>query len=416
MTQTHQQYATEQQKLREKYGLDEDDNLPENVLVPDVNPEVYKDVEPLLFQGFVTTSATIQGLSFVFKSLNHHEFGRMNMILKPVDPLGYHKYHSLFLAYGVLFVDGVNVLKNRDDQLQDLSNFFENVHKEVRQKVILHLSELNRRATRAVILTEAYSIESRSRLRWTQVRGLDLTSTSVTGFEGTTTLGLNWGQLTWRALNNIEDSKEVAEREWENAKFVASSMAGKGMSRIYSQDKRRRRGELEERVARRERLIRYALLNEPLEGAPRGPVKVARTVGELVAQMERDLSGEQDWHDKVIEAHERRLQDSYDDRMSQVQMARERHLEEFGDHAIIASTDVRQGLTPQEVKKRLQERQSTIAASLEAKQKFIELTDPKMAQFSQKWRQKSSSELPRNVIPAQDPQRQKSRPFNGGKS
>src|SRR5690606_5211927 len=135
------------------------------------------------------------------------------------------------------------ILATREESINELVEFFASLDKVVKQKVIRYLSEVNRRATRATILTEAYFIEPMSRLRWAQSKGLDISSPAVSGFAGTQNLGLNWAQLTWRALNHFEDQKDQAERDWENTKFVASAMAGKGMNKIYSQDKRRRQSE-----------------------------------------------------------------------------------------------------------------------------------------------------------------------------
>ena len=227
--------------------------------------------------------------------------------------------------------------------------------------------------------------------------------------------GLNWSQLTWRALNHFEDLKEQAERDWENTKFVASAMAGKGMNKVYGQDKRRRQTEKETKIERREKIIRHALLNEPLDGPSQSPIKVARTVEELNTQLERDLKGEQDWHDRVIASHEHRLQKGYDDRMEHVRQLREKHIEEYGDKAIIASTEIK-GLDRSQVQQRLSDRQKEIAKSLATQQKYPELMDEKQAEFSKKWmQQKPTVQSPPSVMPAQVPNRPQGKPFNGGK-
>lgn len=408
-------YESQQKKLREQHGLeDEDFDFDFSPEIPEVNPEIYKDVEPLLFRGFLTLSASINGVPFVFKSLNHHEFNRISLYQSDNSYEQIQRYYNLFLAYGVLLVGGRNVLANREENVDELVEFFEGTDKELKQKVIRHLSEINRRSTRATILTEAYFIEPSSRLRWAQAKGLDLTSPSISGFAGTQNLGLNWAQLTWRALNHFEDQKDQAEREWENTKFVASAMAGKGMNKIYSQDKRRRQTEKEAKVDRREKIIRHALLNESLEGPVRGPLKVARTVEELGSQLERDLKGEQDWHDRVISAHEQRIQQGYEDRMDHIRQLREKHIAEYGDRAIIASTELT-GLQLDEVKQRISERQQTIAAGLANQQRFLEITDEKQAALANKWVRKPTVQASPNVIPAQVPSRPQGRPFNGGR-
>lgn len=412
------EYEAEQQRLREQAEVD-DDGLgfnPEDTQVPEVNPEVYKDVEPILFRGFLTTAATINGVTFVFKSLNHHEFEWLSLS----HDSGNHsaatiqRYYSMFLAYGVAMVDGVNVLKARDEKLADLADFFGSLPKGPQQRAVRYMSEINRRANRAVILVEPYVMENRSRMRWVQVKGLDLSATAITGFEGSQTLGLNWGQLTWRALNHLEDTRENAEREWENAKFVASAMAGKGMQKIYSADKRRRQEARTEQIERREKVLRYALLNEAIEDQKaQGNVIVARSVAELTDQLERDLKGEKDWHDRVIEEHENRVRSNLEQRKRSVSEARAAHIREFGDRPVIAGTDI-SGLSGADVQKRIRERQVRVAESLAAQARHPELTDPKYGEFSDKWLQQPIVRNAPSVMPAQKRGRSTATPFRRG--
>jgi hypothetical protein len=407
-------YQAQQQRLREQSGLDDGDgdtDLPE-LQIPEVNPEIYKDVEPILFRGFVTATAVINEVPFVFKSLNHHEFQWLALTqnVERSRPTSIQRYHNMFLAYGVALAGGLNVLKDRDDKLSDLADFFGSLPKAAQNRVVRHLSEINRRANRAAMLVEPYVMENASRLRWVQVKGLDLSTTAVTGFEGSQTLGLNWGQLTWRALNHLEDLKENAEREWENAKFVASSMAGKGMQRIYSADKRRRQDAKTEQVERREKIIRLALLNEPLEDQkPTGNVVVARTVAELTNQLENDLKGEKDWHDRVIEEHENRARADMHERSRAIHEARAAHIREFGDRPIVATTI--SGLTRAEVQQRLSERKSELARSLASKAQPSEHSDPKYAEFSQKWLQQPIVRNTPSVMPTDSRPRSRATPF-----
>lgn len=396
MTDAADRYAIQQTALRNRGGgvaTPRDDEVtidPPKRTAADVNPELFRDVEPMLFRGFVYTPAVINDVVFVFKSLNHHEFER----------IGFHsgtrgsghavtqRHYSLFLAYGVYMVDGVNVLVSRDEWLTELATFFAELNEVARRKVIYELSEINRRAAQAVILTEAFAMEIMSRLRWAQVRGLDLTSIGISGIEGTQQLGMNWAQLTWRALNYYEDLKEVAEREWENAKFVASSMAGKGMSKVHAQDKRRREEELEARIDRRDRILRLALLGEAAEKeGPGYTMQVARTVEELADQLERDLRGERDWHDEVVAAHEARVRQERDTRIERLRQLQADYEDRYGDAPILGGTDM-SGLSPTEVKERITRRRQLMAQRLASRQvrpEFAELQDPRMHRFMEKW-------------------------------
>ncbi len=381
-------YEETQDKLRQRSEGDPDDEDLELELppeIPEVNPEIYKDVEPLLFRGFLHVGAEINGVSFVFKSMNHHEFEMLGL-MAPTDSTrkGIQKFYAHFLAHGVFMVDGVNVLSDRERHFPEIVKLFESLSEGVNNKIIRHLSEINRRSNRAVILTEAFAIETVSRLRWAQTRGTDLTSMAVTGIQGTQELGMNWAQLTWRAVNHYEDLREQAEREWENAKFVASAMAGKGMSRVHSQDKRRRKREREERIERRDKILRFALLGEPMEKQKGAPVLVARTVEELQNQLEKDLKGEKDWHDMVVDAHEKRAREERAHR-HQILLERQQQFDtEYGPRAITGGTG-RQGLTPEEVRFRIDRQQQLNAQRLQALQVHPELSDPKAGEFLNKW-------------------------------
>lgn len=391
MTERADQYAIEQSRLRNEQGVapPQGDDLhiePPKIEAPTVNPAVFRDVEGILFRGFIHVAATINDVHFVFKSLNHHEFEWLAMFsASRSDYKAVQAFYNRFLAFGVLMVDGVNLLPDRASHIDELIEFFSDLNEQGRQKVIYELSAINRRASQAVILTEAFAYEPLSRLRWAQVHGLDLTSTAITGVEGTTQLGLNWGQLAWRALNYFEDSKDVAEREWENAKFVASSMAGKGMSKVYSQDKQRRKDEQEERLARRDQILRLALLGEGAKNEKSNPnMQVARTVEELTTQLERDLKGEKDWHDEVVDAHEQRVQQQRLAHTERIQAMRQEYSTKFGDAPILGQTAMN-GLSQAAVREQIERKRQLMAQRFASRQVLPEFVDPKMSDFMEKW-------------------------------
>jgi hypothetical protein len=416
-----QKYDGEQAKLQREYTNGSRDDLHiEPPKPPEVKPEVFRDVEPLLFRGFLYVPAEINGVQFVFKSLNHHEFERLSLLSGD----GFSKrraFYDRFLAYGVLMVDGVNVLIDRDRWIPDLVQTFRELEEGGRRKVIRCLSEINRRASRAVLLTEVFSMENSSRLRWAQYRGLDLTAPATTGFAGTGHVGLNWGQLAWRAFNYFEDQREQIEREWENAKFIASAFAGsKGLAQINARDKQRREQEQNERIERRDALLRSIILGEALPGEePKkgAPMKVARSVEELADQLEKDLKGEKDWHDRVVEAHEQRAHDQYHGRLARLRELREDHVKRFGPQAVTGGMEQFEGLTREQVQKRIEQRQRETTKRLAvAQQQYPEAFDPKLHQFMDKWgdtRPPDRREL-REVAPVVVADRPRMVPFKRG--
>jgi hypothetical protein len=386
------EYQAEQAKLRrQQEGTpSEEDLVIEVPKDPEVNPIVYKDVEPILFRGFLTAHATVNDVPIVFKSLNHHEFERINMVSGTIE--GHtQRFWNVFLAYSVFLFDGINVLADRAKSVQQLVRLFDDIPRPARERIIRPLSEVNRRATNAIRLTEAFAMEWQSRYRWVQLKGLDLTTTAVTGIEGTDRLGLNWGQLTWRAVNQFEDLKEQHEREWENAKFIGSCMAGKGISKVYQQDSDRRQKDREQRLARKDAVLREVVLGEDPNGErlqKNGAVLVvAHTAEELAEQLTRDLRGEKDFHDFVVDQAQHEVKRAeYEQKQRIVELART-HQEEMGNRFLSGGTDMR-GITAAEVRQRA-ERQRTYEAQLAA-QRIVPVNQPgsdaeKDEAFKEKW-------------------------------
>lgn len=381
-------YEDEQQKLQnELAGLPAEGiqiTVPKD---PEVKPEVWKDVEPLLYRGFLTLPAEINGVYFVFKSLNHHEFELLRFYGDYRDTKK-QAFWDIFLAHCVFVVDGVNILKDRDRWIQKVSEVFLSLPKGVKSDIIRHVSEVNRKASVALTLTEAYAMEPMSRYRWMQLKGLDLSSVSVTGIEGTQQLGLNWAQQLWRALNLVEDRNEQQERDWENAKFVGSCFAGKGISKVYSHDTERRRKEHEERISRKDRILREVLLGEKVDSKntalPGAVITIPKTVEELASQLEKDLRGEQDWHDKVIEEHERRIKDQYQSRRTQQEEVAKENDVHFGPFNVTGGTAL-EPISPQEIEHRMQRARQLQAQALANRQVHLDPSDEKTEQFFDKW-------------------------------
>jgi len=362
---------------------------------PEVDPKIYRDVVPLLSKGFITQSAEINGILFVFKSLNQHEMEMVKLVggYRP-DREATQKFWDLFLAYGVFIVDGQNILLDRDRAVPEIAKTFAVFPHDAKVRVIRHLSELNRRKDIATMLTEAYSTESYSRHRWTQVTGLDLMSPAITGIAGTERLGLNYAQLTWRSINHYEDTYDQMEREWENAKFVGSCMAGKGIQKVYNQDTDRRRKRKEEIFARKDAIIRYAIYGEePQDKKQQGHAVIvaARTTEELASQLEKDLRGEKDWHDEVIEAYDQLHRDTHTAQQAHLKQLMEGRNEEFRGLSVVGGTEDRP-LSPAEVQERIH-RKKQIQAQTAHRQMIDTQFREKVEKFNSKLELAASVEM-----------------------
>lgn len=336
---------------------------------PEVNPEVYTDTVALVARGFLMGSADINEVPFVFKSLNHHEF-EMIRILTGVSAQSVTvppRFWDLFLAHTVLFVDGQNVLVDRNKHLPKLANTFRELPSTVKARLIRQLSDLNRKASQAALLVEAYATEAFSRWRWAQVHNLDLSSPALTGIDGTDKLGLSYAQLSWRAINHYEDIRSRNDTEWENAKFIGGCFAGKGIDKVYRRDNDRRRKEREERWNRKDQIIRHVLFGDPLEtnkkygGAQ--VIVVASTVEELASQVEKSLRGEKDWHDEVVQSYENNIRENVQRKQEQIQELAQTHQEQMGGKDLTGQTQLK-GLTPDQVQRMIAEQRKREAEAL----------------------------------------------------
>lgn len=328
---------------------------------PEVNPEVYTDwgVIDMLTHGFLMQPVDIGDVPFVFKSLNQHEFQMIRLLSgyqenRPLPP----RFWDLFLAHMVLFADGQNMLVDRRKGLGQLVGMFRDLPNSARQRLVRQLSELNRKASNATMLVEVYATESSSRWRWAQTHGIDLSSSALTGIEGTDKLGLNYAQLTWRAINYYEDMRHRQDVEWENSKFIGGCFAGKGIQKIHNQDRDRHQKERDERWNRKDQLLRHVLFGEPLEADKRyggaQVVIVASTVEELADQVQRSLRGEKDWHDEVVSEYETRIRQNVASKQGQLQELVDQHRDEMHGKELVGQTNLA-GLSPKDVAQRLQE-------------------------------------------------------------
>ena len=357
---------------------------------PEVNPDVYADVTAIVSRGFLTVTADLGPTTFVFKSLNHHEFDMVRLLsgfssnTRSLPP----RFWDLFLAHMVLFVDGQNVLLERSRHLAKLAGMFRDLPNAARQRLIRQLSELNRKASQATLLVEAYATESYSRWRWAQVHGLDLSAPAATGYDGTDKLGLSYAQLTWRAVNYYEDMRARQDAEWENAKFIGGCFAGKGIQKVYNRDNDRRQKERQERWNRKDQLLRHVLFGDPMEADKRyggaQVVMVASTVEELAAQVEQSLKGEKDWHDQVIQEYEEGIRTGNRQRQEQLADLVETHKGEMGDQQLTGTTKLA-GLTTKEVEEIIRQQRRREAEALMAQEEKPPLLDEKMSNVMDRW-------------------------------
>ncbi len=296
--------------------------------VPDaykkVDEGVWEELESYLFTGFLTSTAVVAGQSFVFKTLNHHEVRNIGYMRPSKATMVEAKasFTAGFIAHSVFMFNGNNVLHDRARSISRLIKAVSKLPAKVQDKVLENLSFLNARVSILFPLVEVYAYENRSRFRWYQLGSMSVHDSRATGLPGTDALGMTLCQQTWTSINALIDRRELAEREWANAKFVGSCFAGKGIRSLEERDRSRLENERVEREEKKLQVL-HAYLNRTTAGAPAAQALVlpdgrradvqrkfqSESVEELLDELSASLSGEKDHHDLVIERKQAQLRE-----------------------------------------------------------------------------------------------------------
>ena len=275
----------------------------------------FSGVQQMVFRGFLTTKVLIGDTHIVLKSINSRE---LNSISDQCPVRGHDTYRdrfeSLYLAYGLYMVDGENVLPNRPGNINELAEAMLEIPPNMRVALLHEILYLQRAQDQALKLLEAYSYRPDSRHAWRTYKGQRLNDPYLTGIAGTERLGLCSHQIAWAYLNEEEDTRISGEELWSFAKFVASSTNPKGVRKIDQKDKARLKRLKEERDK--------AIRGEKYDGPDRIE---ARSVKELRAQLQDDLDGKKDLHDRIIDAYETSIRQRREQRrLEHAQMVEER--------------------------------------------------------------------------------------------
>lgn len=284
-----------------------------------IDDSVWEDVESYIYQGFLTSHAVIQNQFFVFKTVNHLEMRQIDF-MRPYtqsdeDKKGF--FRAAFIAHSIFIVNGNNSLVDREKNISKLVKLISKLNNTHQEKIFENLKALNERAARAFPLVEAYSFENRSRFKWMQHGATPINSVVNTGIAGTESLGMNWAQSMWTALNKIYDRKEQDEKDWQNAKFIGGCFAGKALRSLDDRDKMRFEREKKDKEELKIKVLKQYLnrstkkYDSPVETVFLPDGRQAEVVGrfradsaeELAKQLTAALNNEKDAHDLAVENH-----------------------------------------------------------------------------------------------------------------
>jgi hypothetical protein len=171
------------------------------------------------------------------------------------------------------------------------------------------------RSSKAVDATEAYCCENISRFRWKSFGGHN--PSLHVGIPGAERLGTNHVQRMWTFFNEVEDRRLEEETLWEGFKLTASAQAPRGVKKIDAKDQQRHQQEQERRQNLLDRFfytrMGVLLSVQKTNEAPKvGLVGGSKSADELADEMHRWVTGQEDWHDKIVTEYKRRVSEKYE--------------------------------------------------------------------------------------------------------
>jgi len=285
----------------------------------------YTELETLLYRGFLTSEVVVGDVPIVLKSMNHVEYELLDLQSFGTGP-GWEEEAGYTLAYSTVFFNHINILPQRHEMVPTLAEAFAKMPRSVLVSLLIVTQGLNRKTAKLMEWVQPYSYGPESRQNWVMRRGQNLCDTKTTGFSGTSDLGVNMHQKLWTYFNSMEDEESAFLADYNLAKFMISPHS-KDVQKMDQKDSKKMRT----RDQRRKAIYQGT---DPSVFTENGQIKVTNeTAEELLDQMERSVKGEKDYHDLVIEEHQRRVRQGYqkqrEDEERRKEEARQRQREDY---------------------------------------------------------------------------------------
>jgi len=278
---------------------------------PDQRLALYEDVEALISPGFLSHTVTINYALLSLRSLGPGDVH----LLKARVATGFDDDWKVWvIASSIWMVDGYCLL-DEPHAAPRMAKMVRALPRHIRNILFSLVTGLFSRSSKAVDATEPYCYEGVSRFRWKSfgghVPGLHA------GIPGVERLGSNHVQRMWTFYNEVEDKRVEEETLWEGFKLTASAQAPKGVKKIDARDQQHRQQELTRRQTLLDRFYytRKGLLLDLPDAMDSQKAIVdsgSKTADELADEMHRWVSGQEDWHDKIVTEYKRRVSEKYE--------------------------------------------------------------------------------------------------------
>lgn len=262
--------------------------------------EAYKELEKLLFRGFLQSVLSIDGVTVTIRTITPREDESIEEWGNLYADNEFER-ESIRVAFHLFKIDAFYLLKIRDDEekFRDLINWVRDLPVPFLTKILEEIGRLTYREIVVGSYLSPYLYEDRSRSKWSVYKNHFLMDPKLTGYAGTELLGLNQYQEEWIEFNVKEDEKTQYEDLYGLAKFLGCFINPEAGKKAWEEDEKRKDWENYKRSEFKKGRIVKSL---EFDG---------ESSEDLVKELHRQMSGEKDWHDLLIEEYESTLAEQY---------------------------------------------------------------------------------------------------------
>ena len=264
---------------------------------------LYKDVSELIEVGVLSHTVRLPQGSVTLRTLQPKEKARLE---RRLDGSSGRDSFRWVVASSLWFVNGFELSWDPRDNApwHAYQEWVQDMPDSLIKVLYSYIIGLKYRYYNAVRMTEAFCYEPYGRSLWrTMGRPRDVSSDNLV-------------KQLWAAYNSSEDEQDSQTRQWQHTLAMVGSMSGKA-SKGYSEQLRKledREQERRQRVV--EDAVNWAISGEREEQAPLKvtvngreyevpQIRSAQTNEDLHEEMRKVMTGEKDFHDKMVDDYHR---------------------------------------------------------------------------------------------------------------
>lgn len=262
--------------------------------------DTYRNIKHLIYDGFIPVKLQMGDITLTMKSIFPREFSYIEHISfgKEVDKIPY------YFLYSIVFMDGMEVYPHRKEMHDYMMAVFKGLDGKTVEKLYDVMTTIQRYYSWSYENLEGYLYENESRYLWNIYKESILDKGLIGGF------GVyNTAQESWVIFNQREDRKEQMNLDFNNSKFIVSALVGaKEVRKLDNLEKLRDTEEMRRRQeVRLKNKTKQVRLSQPIN-----------TAQELIQELHRQIRGEKDIHDRIIEQHEQRMIEKYNEKKARL--------------------------------------------------------------------------------------------------